>query len=122
MAAGSGERHVWHMATDPVATIGQRERPTIGRSALHVAQRLLYRSGITRAYASVTRPPQATILMYHSVAHRHHERWIAPGNRVNAEAFDGHCRFLARHRVVLALDDFLAGLDHAKGPPVGATL
>src|SRR5262245_61528456 len=113
MAPGGDGRHVDHMATNPVAAIGRRTRRTVGRSALHVAQLFLYRAGITRAYANVTRPPQATILMYHSVARPDRERWIAPGNRVNAAAFEEHCRFLSRHRVVLALDDFLTRLDHA---------
>ncbi len=102
--------------------IGQRRAPTFKRRVLHLAQRALYRSGLARAYAALARPPRATILMYHSIARSREEPWIAPGNRIDAAVFERHCQYLARHRVVLALDDLLDRLEEGREIPTGAVV
>lgn len=102
--------------------IGRRKAPSWKRRALQVAQLFLYRSGMARAYASVARPVHATILMYHSVAREQDEPWIAPGNRVSAATFERHCRFLALHRTVLSLGDFLDRLENGRTIPTGAVV
>lgn len=109
-------------AANDVLGIGERRAPSLKRRALHLAQRVLYRSGIALAYATVARPTRATILMYHAVARAEEEPWIAPGNRVSAETFERHCRYLARHRSVLSLDDFLDRLETGRSIPARAVV
>ncbi len=82
----------------------------------------LYWSGIAEVYRRGTRSPGAIILMYHSVADRDHERFIAPSWHMTPEAFEKQIQFLARHRKVISLSYLVEEIVAGRDPPTDSVV
>ena len=60
-------------------------------------------SGAAAAFAALSRPDGAIVLMYHSVAREDVAACIDPANRLSPALFERQMAYLARHRTVISL-------------------
>jgi peptidoglycan/xylan/chitin deacetylase (PgdA/CDA1 family) len=92
---------------------------TAKQSAVRCLHAAAYWSGACAAAGLIGAGNGATVLMYHSVAGRDTERWIAPGMRITPAAFERQMRFLKGRRRVVRMSELVEAITAGREPERG---